>query len=281
MRFAKRLGRHQKSRDPIILQCLINICDSTALLTVTLNSDTFLAGSPPQLKHLPTQYLDSDTKETIPFLELEVPGQKLDTIAILLEFGAELNDKNEVLMGASSAPVIRVRRLKTYSDEKYQYEMQLLATLIRNRMMKSSDSPSLPELESLLSSLSRPLPPESFPKRTIASSSSLQLFPLPGPSIPFPTPSPLLAFLHCLELAPRLSLLGCGIFAHEVGTMRMGEPDKKRVVDENLQACGFKNLHVCDLSVFPYSPPSNPTLTLAALSLRLSEYLLEQEGGEE
>jgi len=81
-------------------------------------------------------------------------------------------------------------------------------------------------------------------------------------------------------LAPRLSLLGAGIFAHEVGTMRMDAPsglcgtrDVKGVVDTNLLVRGFVNLHVCDLSVFPYSPEANPTLTLAALSMRLADHL--------
>ena len=36
---------------------------------------------------------------------------------------------------------------------------------------------------------------------------------------------------------------------------------------------GNKNVSVCDLSVFPYSPAANPTLTLAALALRLSDKL--------
>jgi hypothetical protein len=31
-----------------------------------------------------------------------------------------------------------------------------------------------------------------------------------------------------------------------------------------------KGIYVCDLSVLPYAPESNPTLTLAALALRLS-----------
>ena len=33
-------------------------------------------------------------------------------------------------------------------------------------------------------------------------------------------------------------------------------------------------MYACDLSVFPYSPAANPTLTLAALSLRLSDHLV-------
>lgn len=77
-------------------------------------------------------------------------------------------------------------------------------------------------------------------------------------------------------IAPRLSLLGAGVFAHEVGTMRMDAPGPREtniqgVVDTNLLVHGFDNL--CDLSVFPYSPEANPTLTLAAISMRLADHL--------
>lgn len=75
-------------------------------------------------------------------------------------------------------------------------------------------------------------------------------------------------------LAPRLNRGGFGVVAHEVGTMRMQGPKTSQgVVDAHLKVHGFKDLHVCDLSVFPVSPPANPSLTLAALSLRLAEHL--------
>ncbi|KAF8419543.1 GMC oxidoreductase-domain-containing protein [Tirmania nivea] len=74
--------------------------------------------------------------------------------------------------------------------------------------------------------------------------------------------------------APRMELLGFGVFSHEVGTMRMPSPSNDcSVVDSNLQVNGFQNLFVCDLSVFPVSTEANPTLTLAALSMRLSSFL--------
>lgn len=63
-----------------------------------------------------------------------------------------------------------------------------------------------------------------------------------------------------------------GGVAHEVGTLRMGAGDTG-VVDEDLRFNGYDNLFVCDLSVFPTSPAANPTLTLAALSLRLADHL--------
>ncbi|KAK6333012.1 hypothetical protein TWF718_010836 [Orbilia javanica] len=77
-------------------------------------------------------------------------------------------------------------------------------------------------------------------------------------------------------LAPRLSRGGFGVVAHEAGTMRMPgpQPGASSVVDADLKVIGLQNLHVCDLSVFPVSPPANPSLTLAALSLRLAEHLV-------
>jgi choline dehydrogenase-like flavoprotein len=44
-------------------------------------------------------------------------------------------------------------------------------------------------------------------------------------------------------------------------------------VDENLKFHAYDNLYACDLSVFPTSPAANPTLTLAALSLRLADHI--------
>ncbi|MFO0555752.1 MAG: GMC oxidoreductase [Polyangiaceae bacterium] len=63
-----------------------------------------------------------------------------------------------------------------------------------------------------------------------------------------------------------------GGVAHEVGTLRMGPPGAG-VVDNDLHYRGHDNLYVCDLSVFPTSPAANPTLTLAALALRLASHL--------
>jgi len=68
-----------------------------------------------------------------------------------------------------------------------------------------------------------------------------------------------------------------GGVSHEVGTMRMGRPDKgpagKGVVDENLRMSGYTNMYVCDLSIFPSAPAANPTLTLVALAMRLAAHL--------
>lgn len=70
---------------------------------------------------------------------------------------------------------------------------------------------------------------------------------------------------------------GLGGVAHEVGTLRMGTDPSQQyrdgVVDANLKVVGYSNLFACDLSVFPSSPAANPTLTLAALALRLARYI--------
>jgi len=78
------------------------------------------------------------------------------------------------------------------------------------------------------------------------------------------------------EPAPRFSLAGFGVVAHEVGTMRLQMPNstKAYVVNDKYQVRKFSNLYVCDLSVFPVSPPANPSLTLAALALQLAGDLL-------
>ena len=70
---------------------------------------------------------------------------------------------------------------------------------------------------------------------------------------------------------PRLA--GWGSVAHEVGTMRMDAPDQPGVVDKNLKVHGYKNLYVCDLSIFNFSPMANPSLTLTALAMRLGDHL--------
>ncbi|KAM0801000.1 hypothetical protein BDR22DRAFT_889012 [Usnea florida] len=76
-------------------------------------------------------------------------------------------------------------------------------------------------------------------------------------------------------------LAGWGAVAHEVGTMRMDGPEggKSGVVDKNLKVHGYRNLYVCDLSVFNFVPMANPSLTLTALAMRLGDHLSEQNAG--
>ena len=60
---------------------------------------------------------------------------------------------------------------------------------------------------------------------------------------------------------------------HHMGASRMSSSAEKGVVNENLQVWGISNLYVCSSSVFPTSSHSNPTLTLLALGVRLSNFL--------
>jgi choline dehydrogenase-like flavoprotein len=63
---------------------------------------------------------------------------------------------------------------------------------------------------------------------------------------------------------------------HHMGTCRMGANPRTSVVDPNLRVHGTKNLFVAGSSVFVTSGTANPTLTLTALALRLSDHLRSQ-----
>jgi choline dehydrogenase-like flavoprotein len=63
---------------------------------------------------------------------------------------------------------------------------------------------------------------------------------------------------------------------HHMGTCRMGDNPRTSVVDRNLRVHGTSNLFAAGSSVFVTSGSANPTLTLSALSLRLSDYLRAQ-----
>src|SRR5271170_335049 len=57
---------------------------------------------------------------------------------------------------------------------------------------------------------------------------------------------------------------------HYIGTTRMHRDSNSGVVDENCRVHGVSNVYVSGSSVFPTSGAFNPTLTIAALSLRLA-----------
>jgi choline dehydrogenase-like flavoprotein len=60
---------------------------------------------------------------------------------------------------------------------------------------------------------------------------------------------------------------------HHMGTARMHDDPKQGVVDANCTVHGLANLHVAGSAAFTTSGTANPTLTLIALSLRLSDHL--------
>lgn len=76
-----------------------------------------------------------------------------------------------------------------------------------------------------------------------------------------------------------LKTLELGAVAHELGTVPMGRPEAgpgTYCLNEDLDLVGYSGVYVCDLSLFPFSPEVNPSLTLAALALRLSRHLLRR-----
>jgi choline dehydrogenase-like flavoprotein len=68
-------------------------------------------------------------------------------------------------------------------------------------------------------------------------------------------------------------LARCDDSNHHMGGMRMSTTDATGVVDTNLRLYGLKNTYICSSAVFPSSGFSNPTHTLLALTLRLSDHL--------
>ncbi len=60
---------------------------------------------------------------------------------------------------------------------------------------------------------------------------------------------------------------------HPMGTCRMGNYKNISVVDSNCRCHDYANLFIAGSSVFTTGGTANPTLTIAALSLRLADYL--------
>ena len=70
---------------------------------------------------------------------------------------------------------------------------------------------------------------------------------------------------------PKGMLLGS---AHPQGGNRMGNDPESCVVDSNCRVFGFRNLFVCDASVFPTAIGVNPQLTVMALATIISEQII-------
>jgi choline dehydrogenase-like flavoprotein len=67
-----------------------------------------------------------------------------------------------------------------------------------------------------------------------------------------------------------------GKIIHEAGTARMGNDPKTSVLNKNNQAHDCKNLFVMDGAAFVSQADKNITWTILALSMRASEYLVEE-----
>ncbi len=72
-------------------------------------------------------------------------------------------------------------------------------------------------------------------------------------------------------------LTRCDDSNHHMGGMRMSTSDTTGIVDPNLRLHGLTNTYICSSAVFPCSGFSNPTHTVLALALRLSDHLDKSE----
>jgi choline dehydrogenase-like flavoprotein len=63
---------------------------------------------------------------------------------------------------------------------------------------------------------------------------------------------------------------------HHLGTTRMSSDPKTGVVDTNCKVHGISNLFVAGSSCYPTAGAVNPTLTVVAISLRLSDHLKQK-----
>lgn len=64
-----------------------------------------------------------------------------------------------------------------------------------------------------------------------------------------------------------------GNAGNDVGSLHLSVDPADGFYDPNLKAHGLANLYGCDASVFPTAPCANPSLTVAALALRLADHL--------
>ncbi len=67
-----------------------------------------------------------------------------------------------------------------------------------------------------------------------------------------------------------------GFGIHEMGGARMGVDPKASVLNAYQQAHDVSNLFVMDASGFPSGGCQNPTLTIMALAVRSTDYLMEE-----
>jgi choline dehydrogenase-like flavoprotein len=68
-----------------------------------------------------------------------------------------------------------------------------------------------------------------------------------------------------------------GRIIHEVGTTRMGDDPSKSVTNRYSQLHDAPNVFVADAGTFVSQADKNPTWTILALSMRASEYIIDQK----
>jgi choline dehydrogenase-like flavoprotein len=71
-----------------------------------------------------------------------------------------------------------------------------------------------------------------------------------------------------------MNYIGAG---HIMGTCRMGDDPQQSVVDKFQRSHDHKNLYLVGSSTFPTGATANPTLTIAALSLRTAKHILDND----
>ena len=84
------------------------------------------------------------------------------------------------------------------------------------------------------------------------------------------THNSIFARLGCTGVQHHDEFQGAG---HVIGTCRMGDDPATSVVDSDSRSHDHDNLHLLGSATFPTSGTANPTLTIAALSLRLADRL--------
>ena len=63
---------------------------------------------------------------------------------------------------------------------------------------------------------------------------------------------------------------------HHIGTTRMSHDPRQGVTDADARVHGIGNLYIAGSSLFPTGGWANPTLTIAALSLRIADHILRK-----
>ena len=61
--------------------------------------------------------------------------------------------------------------------------------------------------------------------------------------------------------------------SHHLGGLRMGKSSSSSVVDKNLKVHSLNNVYLLCCGVFPTSGSGNPSWTLAALAIKLSNHI--------
>jgi choline dehydrogenase-like flavoprotein len=82
--------------------------------------------------------------------------------------------------------------------------------------------------------------------------------------------------MKATEIKPAIPTeLGYGSTSHIMGTCRMGNNENDSVVNTYGQCWEHKNLYLLGSSVYPSGGTVNPTLTIAALTLRSVENFIK------